>query len=448
MRFRYYKMNMLALIAIVTMGLLTSTSLQAQEVYDLQHCLQIGLEQNYNIRIIRNEQQIADNNATIGNAGYLPTVDLSAGYSGTINDVEQEPFSGGTINYNGVHNTNTNAGINLGWMLFDGFKIQANHSKLKELQKIGELNTRLSIEDFIAQLTAEYYNHVQQNIRLKNLEAAVKLSRERLRISEARYNIGSMSRLDLQQAMVDFNADSSRLIKQYELLHTSRITLNELMALEDVEQKICIKDSTIVPNPLLEEKILWEKTLSSNSNLLLSEKSKTLSQLDYKIVKSRNYPYLKLNAGYGYTLQDYETGAYKRQQTMGFNYGVTLGFTIFDGMNRKREQKNARLMITNRELMHGQLELGLKSDLSNIWNAYRNNLKLLNLERQNLLTARDNYEIAIERYKLGDLAGIELREAQNSLLEAEERLLAAEYNTKICEISLMQISGQATAYLI
>ncbi len=418
-----------------------------QEVYNLQRCLQTGLEQNYDIRIIRNEQQISDNNFTIGNAGYLPALDLNAGYSGTINDTRQDLSDGSTIENKGVTNQTTNAGLNLNWTIFDGFKIQANYNRLKELQKMGELNTRLTIEDFIAQLTAEYYNYVQQDIRMKNLKSAVDLSRERLRIVEARYNIGSMSRLDLQQAKVDFNADSSKLMKQFEVLFSSRIRLNELMSLEDVSRKIVVVDSVITPNPLLNEEQLWQRTLSSNAGLLLSAKSKMLSELDYKIVKSRNFPYLKLNAGYGYTLNEYGAGTYDRQNVLGFNYGVSLGFNIFDGMNRRREQKNAKIAIQNSDLAYNQLELGLKADLSNIWMAYQNNLSLMKLEKQNLHTARENYEIAIERYKLGDLSGIELREAQNSLLEAEERLLLAEYNTKICEISLMQISGQSTVYL-
>ena len=74
-------------------------------------------------------------------------------------------------------------------------------------------------------------------------------------------------------------------------------------------------------------------------------------------------------------------------------------------------------------------------------------LRLLNLERQNLVAARENHEIAKERYLLGDLSGIEMREAQKSLLDAEERILSAEYDTKICEISLLQISGKITKYL-
>ncbi|MCL1942830.1 MAG: TolC family protein [Candidatus Azobacteroides sp.] len=432
---------------LLMIALFCPVAVNAQEFYTLKRCLEIGLEQNYDIRMIRNEQQIADNNATMGNAGYLPVIDLSAGYSGSNNNVKQNMVDGGTTDYNNVFNQTANAGISLGWTIFDGFQIQTNYKRLKEFRQMGELNTRLTIEDFIAGLSAEYYNYVRQKLRLGNLKYAVLLSKERLRIVEARYSIGSMSRLDLQQARVDFNADSSNLIKQYEIMHTSRIRLNQLMALDDVARPVVVSDSLIEFNPFLQEQIIWEKTLQSNSSLLLSEKEKRVSELDYKAVKSRNYPYLKFNAGYGYTLNTYGTGSYDKQQTIGLNYGLTLGFNIFDGFNRRREQKNARLQIENKELQYKQLELSLKAQLSNMWMAYKNNMELTNLEKENLATAKDNYEIAIERYKLGDLSGIELREAQTGLLDAEDRLLEDQYNTKLCEISLMQISGEITDYL-
>ena len=440
-------MNKIVKIIFCIAVLFIPSGLFAQIVFDLQQCLETGLERNYEIRIVRNEQKIADNNATIGNAGFLPTLDLNGGYSGTLNDIDQKYEDGSQTKNNGVFNQSANAGLNLNWTIFDGFAIQTEYSRLKELKRMGEITTRLSVENLITELTAEYYNNVRQNLRLGNLKYAVSLSKERLRIVEAHYNIGSKSRLDLQQARVDFNADSSKLIKQFEVVYASGITLNQLMAVEDVSQKIIVVDSVINVNIFLEEESLWEKTLMINSSLLLADKNKTLSQLDYETIKSRNYPYLKFNAGYGYSTNLYETGSLDRQETLGLNYGFTLGFNLFDGLNRKREKKNAKITIQNRELRYEQLELSLKADLANMWMAYQNNLELVNLEKENLGAARENYEIAMERYKLGDLSGIELREAQNSLLEAEERLLEAQYNTKICEISLLQISGQVTSYL-
>jgi outer membrane protein TolC len=123
-----------------------------------------------------------------------------------------------------------------------------------------------------------------------------------------------------------------------------------------------------------------------------------------------------------------------------------MGYKLFDG-NRTRERRNAQLNIENADLARLQLEQTLKADLADLWQAYKNNLRLLSLERENLITAQENHYIAHERYMLGDLSGIEMREAQQSLLDAEERILVAQYNTKLCEISLHLISGGIMTYM-
>lgn len=431
------------IIFLLALGNLVS----AQNVLDLKRCIEIGLEHNYEIRITRNDEQISNNNLTIGNAGYLPNLNLNSGYSGTLNNTEQRLTSGEINKNNGVHNQTLNAGINLDWTIFDGFNIQANYDRLKEFQKIGELNTRLVIENFVSNISNEYYNYIQQKIRLNNLKYAVKLSRERLRIVEARYSIGAGSRLELQQAKVDFNADSSMLIKQNEAIFTSLVKINQLMAMKNVEEPLFITDSIIDFNPLLNKLDIWQNLQTSNVFLQLYKRDKNISLLDLKTVESQYYPYLKLNAGYGFTQNMYEVGSFDRQRNMGFNYGFTIGFNIFDGLNRERKRKNAKIEIQNKELQYEQVELSLRTELSKMWMAYENNMELTNLEKENLQTAQGNYEIALERYKLGDLSGIELREAQNSLLEAEDRLIQAQYNTKLCEISLMQISGNILSYI-
>lgn len=429
------------LLAVLLLPLLTV----AQQPVSLKKCVEEGLEHNYDIRISLNNQEISDNNATPGNAGYLPTVTLSADYSGTLNNlVQQYPLAGGDmIQHNNILNQNFNTGIYANWTVFEGLSIRTNSQKLKELKEMGALNTRIAIESFIAEIATEYYNYIQQVITLRNLQNTVALSKERLRIVGAQYDIGSGSRLEFQQAQVDFNEDSSRLIRQKENLFASKIRLNQLMGNLDVEMDIHTVDTNIVIDLIRETKEqIWENTMKNNAFLLLSEKDIEFSQLELKSLQSVNYPYLRVNAGYGYTLSTYQTGSVGKQNNLGLNYGATLGFTLFDGMNRTRKQTNARLEIQNRKLSYDNLILELKSSFANIWLAYLNNLDLLKLEDENLKTAQDNFDIAMDRYKLGDLAGIALREAQNSLLAAEERLVMAKYKTKLCELSLLQISGR------
>ena len=128
---------------------------EAQQLFDLKRCIETGLEQNYSIRIIRNEQQISDNNATPGNAGYLPTVDMSGGFSGNINNNRNSLQDGSIEKANGINSETGNVGLNVNWTVFDGFGIQAEYSRLKELQRMGELNTRMTIEDFVANLSSD-----------------------------------------------------------------------------------------------------------------------------------------------------------------------------------------------------------------------------------------------------------------------------------------------------
>ena len=434
------------LLIIVALCVANSYAQQAA-TYTLKSCLEKGLDNNYSLKIVRNDEQVTHNNATLANAGYLPTLDLSAGYSGNIDNTESTlRATGETTEENGVFNQTLDARVSLNWTIFDGFNIQANYQRLKELERQGETNTRIAVEDLIANLAAEYYNFIQQTIRLKNFRYAVSLSKERLRIVEERYNIGNFSRLDYQQAKVDFNADSAQYMKQQELLHTSRIQLNELMANENVDQPIHTQDSLIDVNATLNFEELWNATMQTNANLLKAEQNNRLAQLDYKKVCARDYPYLKLNAGYGYSHNKYEIAANSQRSNFGPNFGVTVGFKLFDG-NRNRQRKNARIAVQNARLERNELEQALRADLSNLWQAYQNNLQMLNLERQNLIAAKDNHDIAMERYMLGDLSGIEMREAQKSLLDAEERILSAEYDTKMCEISLLQLSGKITKYL-
>ena len=426
--------------------LVSMSNVSAQKVLSLKDCLEIGLQNNYDLLIVRNEQQIADNNATLANAGMLPTVDLSAGYSGSAKGTTTYPREGESYTTDAAYDQVVDLGVSLGWTVFNGFKMQTNYKKLQELKTLGILRTRLEVEDFVANLTAEYYNLIQQTLRLKNYRYAVALSRERLRITEARYRIGDFSRLDWLQARVDFNADSSKYMSQQEAVTASRIRINELMANKDITERCFARDSVIEVNADLQWNKLEMDMNEANSELLIAARNTSISELELKAVKSRNYPYLNLSAGYGYTRNLYGKSDPMGRGTLGPNVGLKLGFNIFDG-NRRREQNNARIGVENAKYTQEQLHQSLMADLATFWQAYSNNLEVIKLEQQNLVAAKENYEIAMERYLLGDLPGIEMREAQKSLLDAEERILTAEYNTKLCEISLMQISGSILEYL-
>lgn len=354
--------------------------------------------------------------------------------------------NGETTTVKNAFDNSLGAGVTLNWTIFDGFKIQTSYKQLQLLEKQGETSTRMAVEDLIADISSEYYNCVQQVIRREHYRYTMALSRERLRIAELNYQTGRFSGLDYQLARSDFHTDSSSYVRQKEAVIKSQIRLNQLMANKELNSSVNISDTTIRVRDNLLLPALWERSLAANTSLLYARQNTQMAELDYKKVTSRNYPYLKLNGQYGYNMYFYDKSVTRERQNLAFSGGLTLGINIFDG-NRKRERENAQLSIRNRQLKYDQLQLDLQAQLTTCYQTYRTNLELLSLQQENLRIARNNYESALDRYKLGDLSGFDLRQVQKSLLDAEENVLKVEYDAKMCEITLLLISGDITEFM-
>ncbi len=433
-------------ILCITAALALSTGMQAQ-IMTLKECLETGINESYQIKLVNISEEKAANNDSWLYAGGSPTVSASGSYSGSVSSNDATlAADGSTVSNRNVLDHTLSAQIRADWTLFDGFSIQATRDRLNELHNQGAIQTRVTIEDYIANLTTEYYNLVRQTIHLKNLEYATALSKERLRITSERYDMGGDSRLDMQQAQVYFNSDSAKSLKQHESVASANIRINRLMSNQDLRSVHVAADTAINLLTGLEYESLYEDMMRTNSSLLRAESNRTIAQLDRRTVQARNYPYLKVNASYGLSHNIYGNSTYTDRTNWGPSFGATMGINLVTGKQRTQE-RNARLDELTADITIDQLELQLRANLDDFWQAYQNNLMLLELQEQNLKTARETMEIAQERYLLGNLSGIEMREAQKSLLDAEESLLQVQYDTKVCEISLLQISGRIMIYL-
>jgi outer membrane protein TolC len=99
------------------------------------------------------------------------------------------------------------------------------------------------------------------------------------------------------------------------------------------------------------------------------------------------------------------------------------------------------------EAANANLELAsvcqqVESELLQLYNVYVNNLRMIDFEEENREAASMNLEAAMEKYRLGSLAGIEFRDYQLSYLNASDRKLKALYQTKISEITLRLLAGE------
>jgi outer membrane protein TolC len=425
--------------------ILNTATVAAQDSLTYGDCIGIGLERNYSLKMVKNDEQMARNNQSYGIMGMMPTMAATGTLNNAVVDSRQQMFSGEIREKENAKTSSMGANIAMNWTIFDGFGMFVQYHKLSEILETGKLTTRLSVETLMANVGIEYFNYLQQLKRLKTLQYVMELSKERLRITQEKYRIGYQSKLDFQQAKVEYHTDSSLYLQQVQNLDAARIRLNRVIALNP-DTLLSIKETIDIDNGLLYDNML-QQTLNNNTSLLIARQKQNISALDLKLINARMYPVLKLTGGYNFTKSEAQTGILLENRQAGWNYGATLSWPILDRLDVQLQRKNARLEIENSSLDYENLEQQVLSDLSEIYLAYQNTLKLVELEKQNLSIAYDNFDIAMERFRLGNLSGIEMREIERSYLDAEDRLLSAQYQAKLAEISLKQISGRIQEYL-
>jgi outer membrane protein len=423
-----------------TFYILFAFTASAQEKLSLQDALAIALKNNYSILIARNEEDIAKNNYSIGNAGMMPVIAATAAYSTTTNDTRQEYASGLEVDKSEVNSKNLNAGVGATWTLFDGLKMFATYNKLGQLSERQKLLTKVDIENLVEQIITGYFNIVQQAQLLKATKENIDIYNERLRITQAKFEIGSSSKLEYLQAKVDLNEQRSLLMKQELALSNAKISLNQLLA-RPVETDFTASDSIVVTyQPRLED--LKTTVAKNNYSLLAAQRDVNVSSLSIREFQSVRLPQLNLTGNYVFSRSENEAGFVLLNQNLGWNIGFTASWTLFDGFNISRQVKNAKLDYQSATLRLKDLQSQVDASLLIAFRNFETALQVLKLEEENLEAAKENVTIAFERYRIGRSTQLELKEAQKSLQDAENRTISARYDAKVLETELMKLNGE------
>jgi outer membrane protein len=407
--------------------------------FTLKEAIDTALKNNYDIKLINNELLIAKNNVNIGNAGFLPSVGADLSNNGSNQHTIRTPASGPEQELSGVRNTNLTYGVALDWTVFDGFQMFANYDRLKELQKQGEVNTKAVILTTIADVVNAYYALVRQQQLVVARDSAMEISRLRRRIAQTKLELGRGSKLDVLTAIVDFNTDTSFYLQDKNLLKTSMVTLNQIMA-RDLNFEFRVDQNMNIQNNLLLAD-LAEKTNQLNPDLQNAFINKRIAELNLKQVKGQRYPVIGVNGGYQISKSESPTGFNQRQRANGITYGLTASVNIFNGFLQRQNERNAKVSINSSELDFNRTSQTINAQLISTFQNYQTNLDLVKVESGNVEVAEQNLEITLEKYRLGSISPLELREAQRSSIDAITRLLNAEYQAKITEISLKELSG-------
>lgn len=406
----------------------------SQGVLTLEEAVETALENNYSIRIARNEARMAENDFSPGNAGFLPSVSLSAQQS-------RSSFGrgggGSATPVFGSVNT-VDFGMNLSTTLFDGFGQFAAYQRLGSEMEQAALNADRSTEATVAGVMIAYYDLVRQQEQTEVFEEAVEISEERVAIAELRRDLGSASELEVRLARVDLNTDRADLLRQRVSLTNAKAEFNQLLA-RDAGLDYEVAD-TINIDPDLSIEEMRASSRRFNKTLALVRQNEETAQLFRREIRAEWYPTIDLTAGYAFNDLTSEMGMISSRPP-GLSYGLSATVDLFDGFNRRRRRENADLLVRSAEFAFAEARLTVETQLENAYDNFQFSLELVDLERENMALAQLNLDVALERFRLGTITSVELRDVQSALTGAESRFITAQFEAARAQADLQRLSG-------
>ncbi|UAB74298.1 TolC family protein [Mesoflavibacter sp. SCSIO 43206] len=433
------KSNFAFLISISIMFCINN--LNAQQMLTKEEAVKLALDNNYDIKIANNNVQVAENNTSVLNSGYLPTLTGTAGATYNLDNTEAEFSNGNSTVLNGAESNRYNAGVSLNYTIFDGLGRHYNYKRLKEQYQLSELQARETIENTIVQLFSVYYNVAQLSENLETLDQTLLVTKDRLVRAEYQFDYGQNTKLEVLNAEVDINTDSINIINTKQDLKIAKRDLKLVLG-ETFTEDFNVETEV---DFLLQFKkdSLFKKAKQRNVALLQTEKNIAISQLDIKSGKSAYLPTLGLTGSYGWNKNNNNAASFVTVSTnTGLSGGLNLSWNLFDGGATVTRVRNAKVNLETQQLQKENILLSIQRDFDNAWDDYMNKLEIYNIQEKNIITAQNNFDRTQEKFKIGQVNSIEFRQAQLNLLNAELSRNQAKYAAKLAELQLLQISGE------
>lgn len=414
--------------------------LAAQDILMEEQAINLALKNNFGILIGNNNIAIAENNKSILNTGFLPTLNTNVGANYNLNNIVANFQNGNTTELNNATSSSYNAAVNLNYTIFDGLGRWYNYQQLKERYTLSELEARVTIENAIFQTLSAYYDVAVQNNNVDVLTEAIAVSQVRLIRIEQAFNYSQGNKLSVLNAAVDLSNDSIDLANAKLALANSKRNLNAI-TVQDIQNDFIINEELIfIEN--FDKTVLYDAMLDNNASLLQMKKSLTVGQYNEQIIRANYLPTIAATTQYGWNRSNNNEASFLASATSyGLSAGATITWNLFDGGTTRTNMQNAKLNNANLALQFAQMKNDLKRDFENAWADYQTRIYLYTTQEKNLRSNQDNFSRTNEQFKLGLVNSVEYRQAQQNLLTVATQVTQSKYSAKLAEIRILQLAG-------
>jgi outer membrane protein len=182
-----------------------------------------------------------------------------------------------------------------------------------------------------------------------------------------------------------------------------------------------------------------ERLYKNNISVSSSMKQLEISGLNLKNAYTLMYPKLNFSAGYNFSNTDNSAGSTLLSRAYGSYFGGKITIPLYSAGETSRKIAQAKLELESARFDLENTKLEASNELRDAIDKIDSRRKLLDIEKENCLLAKENLDISMQRMRLGQSTSLELRQAEESYEEARTRQINIEYDLKMAETSLKKL---------
>ena len=325
-------------------------------------------------------------------------------------------------------------------VLFDHSVLVALQAR-KTLEELSARGVQKAETDVKVNVYKAYYNVLSARKGLQIISGNLTTLEKLLGETKETYKNGLVEKLDVDRLMVQFTNLQTEATKLRNLAEVSEAALKYQMGMQ-MRQPITLTDTLStadIKSVVATENFDYSQRIEYQ--LLLSQKK--AYEFDLKRYKYQAIPTLSLFGTGGISRASDMFNYFDKETWYGYvGYGVNLSIPIFSGLQRRRKVDQAFLQLKKTEVSIEDAKLGIDLEQTQAASNLRNNILALEAQESNMQLAQEVYNTTQIKYREGVGSSLEMSNAENDLLTAQNNYFNALYNASVAKIDYLKAYGK------
>jgi len=396
----------------------------------LQDCMTIAVKYNPQIRSALYNEEVYKSKIGQAWANYFPVFSVGIEASRTRNHYSKELFPG----YNG--NTTTMGylpNVSGEMLLFDFGKTKASADMAKRTYEASKAGTQENINTIIRDIKTAYYNILFAQAQVKVYEDTVKDYELQLKQAWGFYNLGKKAKIDVVTAEYNLGKAQLNLVKAKNVLEVAQVNLAKIMGIPkytnyELTDELSLNkyDKTI--------DVVMEKALTTRPELIAAKKNVDAAKMTLRAARREFTPNIGMFASYG-------NGLGSEYNISSAQFGAGLNYNALNIAKVKKQVDQAKAAYNKSKADYNVVKDEVYFNVEKNFMELRTNSEAIVIAKLSLDQAKEQYRQVTGRYKAGIGDAIELKDGENTYLNARLDFYNAMLNYNVTAANLEREIG-------